>query len=296
MKGYDGKLVGSLNVISEKECELIHDAAVRVLEEGGMRCEDERATRMFDKAGCALEEGGKLIKFPERVIMDALAQCPDSFVLHGRNDPSLDCAIGTGEVHFATMSGRYIEDFRTGERRQTRRQDAIEGTLIGDALENAHGHYKPVNWLYDEPKICNAQILVAEWMKNTNKTAAWTYNSGAENEIPDLVKIRGEYDSEQVVIIGVSLDRGAEEQVRPMLGKFVERFEINYPVLHDGQFELIRIYYKKNLASVAVPMTFVFDQQGQIYRTHVGVPRDKNGRPNPRSVLSEDIRSLLARS
>jgi len=189
MKGYDGKLVGSLNVISEKECELIHDAAVRVLEEGGMRCEDERATRMFDKAGCALEEGGKLIKFPERVIMDALAQCPDSFVLHGRNDPSLDCAIGTGEVHFATMSGRYIEDFRTGERRQTRRQDAIEGTLIGDALENAHGHYKPVNWLYDEPKICNAQILVAEWMKNTNKTAAWTYNSGAENEIPDLVKI-----------------------------------------------------------------------------------------------------------
>ena len=115
-------------------------------------------------------------------------------------------------------------------------------------------------------------------------------------EIPDLVKIRGDYDSEQVVIIGVSLDRGAEEQVRPMLGKFVERFEINYPVLHDGQFELIRIYYKKNLASVAVPMTFVFDQQGQIYRTHVGVPRDKNGRPNPRSVLSEDIRSLLARS
>jgi trimethylamine--corrinoid protein Co-methyltransferase len=44
-------------------------------------------------------------------------------------------------------------------------------------------------WLYDEPKICNAQILVAEWMKNSNKTATWVYNTGAEDEIPDLVKI-----------------------------------------------------------------------------------------------------------
>jgi trimethylamine--corrinoid protein Co-methyltransferase len=189
MKGFAGKLVGSVYPITEEECARIHAAAVRVLEEGGMRCDDPRAARMFEAAGCTLENDDALIKIPEKVIMGALDQCPETFTLHGRNDPSLDCSIGTGEVHFCTVSGRYIQDFRTGERRQATRQDAIEGTLLADALDNVHGLYKPVMWLYDEPKICNAQILVAEWMKNSNKTATWVYNTGAEHEIPDLVKI-----------------------------------------------------------------------------------------------------------
>ncbi|HJP06247.1 MAG TPA: trimethylamine methyltransferase family protein, partial [Arenicellales bacterium] len=189
MEGFAGKLVGSLHPISAEECSRVHAAAVRVLAEGGMRCDDPRAARMFEAAGCTLEDSGALVKIPEPVIMDALAKCPESFTLHGRNDPALDCAIGTGEVHFCTVSGRYIEDFRTGERRQATRQDAIDGALLAEALENVHGLYKPVMWLYDQPKICNAQILVAEWMKNSNKTATWVYNTGAEHEIPDLVKI-----------------------------------------------------------------------------------------------------------
>ena len=189
MKGFTGKLVGSLYPITSEECKQIHKAAVRVLEEGGMRCDDERAAKMFEKVGCRIEQDGKLIKIPEKVIMDALAKCPSSFTVYGRNDSSLDCSIGTGEVHFASVTGRYIEDFRTGERRKATRQDAIEGSLIADALENVHGLYKSVMWLYDEPKICNSQILVGEQMKNSNKTSTWVYNTGAEHEIPDLIKL-----------------------------------------------------------------------------------------------------------
>ncbi len=191
MKGFTGKLVGSNFPITGDECQRVHDAALRVLADGGMRCDDERAARMFEAAGCTIESGGELIKFPEKVIMDALARCPSTFTVHGRNDPSLNCEIGVGEVHFASVTGRYIEDFRTGERRQATRKDAIEGCLIAEALDNVHGLYKPVMWLYDEPKICNSQILVGEWMKNSNKTATWVYNTGAEHEVPDLVKLWG---------------------------------------------------------------------------------------------------------
>ena len=104
MKGFSGKLVGSVYPITEDECERVHAAAIRVLEEGGMRCDDPRAAKMFDAAGCKLENDGALITFPEKVVMDALGQCPKSFTLHGRNDSSLDCSIGTGEVHFCTVS------------------------------------------------------------------------------------------------------------------------------------------------------------------------------------------------
>ncbi|MCP4766931.1 MAG: hypothetical protein GY875_11735 [Gammaproteobacteria bacterium] len=189
MKGFDGKLVGSVYPISREECQRVHDAAIRVLEQGGVRCDDERAATMFEDAGCTLENNRKLIKFPEKAVMDALDKCPSSFTLHGRNDPGLDCSIGTGEVHFCTVTGRYIDDIRTGERRKVTRQDAIDGTLMADALEHVHGLYKPVMWLYDEEMICNSQILTTEWMKHTNKPGTWVYNTGAEHEVSDLIKM-----------------------------------------------------------------------------------------------------------
>ncbi len=147
MRGFDGKLVGSVYPITRDECQMVHDAAIRVLEQGGVRCDDERAAKMFEDAGCTLENNRELIKIPEKVVIDALEKCPGSFTLFGRNDPTHDCSIGTGEVHFCSVTGRYIDDIRTGERRKATRRDAIEGSLMADALEHVHGLYKPVMWL-----------------------------------------------------------------------------------------------------------------------------------------------------
>ena len=115
-------------------------------------------------------------------------------------------------------------------------------------------------------------------------------------EIPALVEMSNEYDPEQVAIIGISLDQGPTERVLPLIGEFVERLAINYPVVHDSQHELLRAFYKENLARVGVPLTVVFDRAGRVYKTHVGVPRDRSGRLNPRGVFGEDIETLLARS
>ena len=115
-------------------------------------------------------------------------------------------------------------------------------------------------------------------------------------EIPALVDMSNEYDPEQVAIIGISLDQGPSERVLPLIDKFVEHLAINYPVIHDGQWELLRIFYKENLARMGVPLTFVFDRQGRVYKKYSGVPQDRSGRPNPRGVLGADIETLLARS
>ena len=189
MEGFNGRLVGSVYPITPDECKMVHDAAIRVLQEGGVRCDDERAAKMFEAVGCTLENDRQLVKISEKVVMAALETCPSNFTLHGRNDPSKDCSIGTGEVHFCTVTGRYIDDVRTGERRKVTRQDAIDGTLMADALENVHGLYKPVMWIYDEEMICNSQILTTEWMKHTNKPGTWVYNTGAEHEVSDLIKM-----------------------------------------------------------------------------------------------------------
>ena len=114
-------------------------------------------------------------------------------------------------------------------------------------------------------------------------------------EIPALVQLREDYGPDEVAIIGVSLDQVPAHKAQPLLGKFVERFEINYPILHDSRAELIKTYYKQNLNTVAVPMTYVFDQQGRLFRTHRGVP-SINRKPDPRGVISAEIDALLKRS
>jgi len=115
-------------------------------------------------------------------------------------------------------------------------------------------------------------------------------------EIPHLVEIRNSYDPKDVAIIGVSLDQGEVEQLRPVLKRFIEQYKINYPVVLDSKFELIRQYYREDLATLGVPTTFVIDRQGRVFRTHVGLPRDASGRPDPGRVLGEDIELLLKRS
>ncbi len=115
-------------------------------------------------------------------------------------------------------------------------------------------------------------------------------------EIPDLVKMRDDYDPDQVAIIGVSLDQGPAEQVRPLLSKFIDRYEINYTIVHDGRGDLVRQFFRRNLSSMAVPMTFIIDRDGRVYKEHIGVPRDSKGKINPRGALSEDIEALLSQS
>ena len=122
-----------------------------------------------------------------------------------------------------------------------------------------------------------------------------TWCGPCRREIPDLVQIREDYDPDEVAIIGVSLDQVPADKAQPLLGKFVEHFEINYPILHDSRAQLLQTYYKQNLYTVAVPMTFVFDQQGKLFRTHRGLP-SLNRRPDPRGIISAEIDALLKRS
>ena len=108
-------------------------------------------------------------------------------------------------------------------------------------------------------------------------------------EIPALVKLRSEYDSAQLAIIGVSLDRGPSEKVRKLLGKFIKRYEINYPIVLGGDGELVKKVVRGSTRSLGIPMTFLFDRQGKIHAKHMGIPRGTD----PYWILKEDLKKLL---
>ena len=119
-----------------------------------------------------------------------------------------------------------------------------------------------------------------------------TWCSPCRYEIPDLVNIRNSFGPEEVAIVGVSLDRDSLKVIRPILEKFIERYKINYLIVHDPKWKVAQQYSVGNM----VPMTFIIDQQGQVYKTHIGLPRDSMGRVNPLKVYAEDIQALLDRT
>ena len=61
-----------IRVLSMAEMERIHEGALHVLERVGMRFESTRALAYLRKAGCAVDEQSRVVKFPKRVVQEAV--------------------------------------------------------------------------------------------------------------------------------------------------------------------------------------------------------------------------------
>jgi thiol-disulfide isomerase/thioredoxin len=80
-------------------------------------------------------------------------------------------------------------------------------------------------------------------------------------EIPDLVALQARY-KDQLLVIGVSQDSGAADQV----AGFVSRYGINYPIVMSTP-EIERLF--PNV--YALPTSFVLDRDGRVAQKHVGI-------------------------
>ncbi len=96
--------------------------------------------------------------------------------------------------------------------------------------------------------------------------------------IPDLISLQKEFKDE-LVVIGISLDRETVKDVVP----FVKKNEINYPIVY-GNEEVVNQFG----GIQAIPTSFVIDKNGNIVDKHVGLV-DK-------SVYSEKIKELIKKS
>ncbi|UCF10074.1 MAG: TlpA family protein disulfide reductase [Candidatus Bipolaricaulota bacterium] len=74
-------------------------------------------------------------------------------------------------------------------------------------------------------------------------------------ELPTLTAIHEEHAEDDVVVLGINLDRthGAFEEA-------VERYEIVYPQIYDGGEEIIATHYR----IAGIPMTYIIDRDGLI--------------------------------
>ena len=103
-----------------------------------------------------------------------------------------------------------------------------------------------------------------------------TWCPPCRREIPDFVELYEKYKDENLLIIGVNLDRGDSRAVK----QFSKNYKINYPVVL-GNVNVTQDYGEIR----AIPTTFIIDRKGNIKEKYVGY--------QPRATFEKAVKRLL---
>lgn len=126
---------------------------------------------------------------------------------------------------------------------------------------------EPLNLAEQKGKV----LLVNFW-------ATWC--APCRKEIPDLIDLHAEYESEGLRVIGVATDQEGAEAVRP----FAEKHKINYPIVLDTSKTV-----QSNFDSMyGLPTTYVVNPEGQIVRRVLGIFPVEEMRPTLEEMLQSD--------
>ena len=90
VKGRSGVLVDPVTRLDESQVLHVHETSLRILREIGILCYNREAARIFEEAGCLVEEdtgGASRVRFPDDLVQESLDLAP-SEVLLGARDPA----------------------------------------------------------------------------------------------------------------------------------------------------------------------------------------------------------------
>ena len=118
----------------------IADAALNVLAKSGMAVYSETAFHALREAGAPVDEQTRVVRFPRRLVEDAVASNPSSITLYSR-DGENDVVLEGSRVHYGTGgTALYVMDLDKGHRREAVVRDLILNARVVDALPNVHLH------------------------------------------------------------------------------------------------------------------------------------------------------------
>jgi len=104
---------------SEDRVEAIHDTALRVVEELGIRVLNDEARQYFKSAGAEVDKSSQMVKVNRELVKQALESAPSQFILHGAT-PESDVTIGGDNIAFVSVGGPpHISDLDRGKRNGT---------------------------------------------------------------------------------------------------------------------------------------------------------------------------------
>lgn len=113
--------------------QMIHDAAMEIMRDVGVRIHNEKAIEIFRNNGIRVE--GNIAFFTEEEVMRWVKMAPESFTLYARN-PKYNTVIGGSHINPAPTYGcAFIDDWE-GQRRRGSMEDYIKCLKLVEAEDN----------------------------------------------------------------------------------------------------------------------------------------------------------------
>jgi trimethylamine--corrinoid protein Co-methyltransferase len=133
-----------LQVLSEEECDQIHDRSLTILANTGVRVDTARGRHLLQESGASVDDNSDIVRFPRDLVEAALQLAPKEFVLGARR-PGWDLDMNSGDCSLV-IDGEalFAIDRETGRRRPSTRTDLIEATLLIDALDEIGVYWRMV--------------------------------------------------------------------------------------------------------------------------------------------------------
>ncbi len=178
-----------LELLSADEVELIHRAALTVLEEIGVDFLHDEARAILKQAGADIEPDGKRVRFDPALVEARIGLAPDAFVLHARN-PARGLTIGGRHVAFGSVGSAPNASDRAGGRRPGTIADYRNFIRLGQTLDPIHfwGGY-PVEPIDVHPSVRHLDALFD--MLTLSDKPIHAYSLGRERNLDaiEMVKI-----------------------------------------------------------------------------------------------------------
>jgi len=135
-----------IEVLSADNVAALHETALKVLRDIGMRVLDDSAREHFRRAGAVIE--GDTVKLDPALVMERLSTVPQSFTLAARN-PARSLFIGGDDVIFASVGGpAYVMD-NDGGRRDGTHAEMCDYLRVIQSLDIIHqeggGPFEPMD-------------------------------------------------------------------------------------------------------------------------------------------------------
>lgn len=166
--GFEKRKTARANILTQQEMDTIHEKALYMLENTGIRVEHAEGMDLLEKAGALVDRKTEMVKMPKRLVEESLKKVPRTITMAARN-PEKDVVLEPMGRMYSRNTGGMAEflDIETGKIRDARLEDVAAFTKLADALPNPN-LVAPV-YAMDVPIPVRELTVLQTMLRNTDK-------------------------------------------------------------------------------------------------------------------------------
>ena len=155
-------------ILSDEDKKKMHEAALAIMAEVGIRIHSQTARSALKKAGAEVNESTMVVKFPHNVTEDLRKKIPEKFTLAARNGDYDLPVDGTHHYYTTDGCGITVWDNEKRDRRRSLLEDVRKTAVIADWLPYL-SIYEPMVVAHDVPAKVHVIKGMKEAFENTSK-------------------------------------------------------------------------------------------------------------------------------